>query len=570
MIASLNIENIALIDRLQIDFADGLNVLSGETGAGKSVMLDALNLILGERAERTLIRHGEDRAHVEAIIYPDDEAVQMVRELEIPYDEELIVTRDLTASGKSVSRINGRAVTLATLRSIMGRMVDIHGQHQHQSLLDASRHTDLLDALAGDKASSVKTKIRAEYKKLAEFRKELDGLGGDPQEREDAAELLRFQIAQVESADVQEGELDQLEQEQKRLENAEDMKRVLYSGVQQLTGDDSDEAGVLSSLRTVIDAVSKYADLDSRLVPVTETCEEALYNLEDVAGSLSSVMESLEIDEERIQEVEERIDEIRSLFRKYKVLDEIALQEKLKGWRDRLASLENAEARAAQLAELEAGQRIRLSGLYRDLSRERHRAAEELSGKMLMQLSELGMTDTEFEVRFEGLEEEDTVRYGASSPETAEFFMTVNRGEPLKPLAKIASGGEISRIMLAFKVIAAEHDSIGTLVFDEIDTGISGRTAMVVGEKMAEIARSRQLIAVSHLPQIAVMADRNFYIHKENEDDRTVTHIDQLDADGVRAEMVRLTGGLESQNAEAHAAEMMEQAEKFKKGHQKV
>lgn len=563
MIASLNVENIALIDRLQIDFADGLNVLSGETGAGKSVLLDAMNLILGERAERTLIRHGQDRAHVEAVVYPDEATAQQVRDLDIPYEDELIVTRDLTANGKSTSRINGRAVTLATLKAVMGHLVDLHGQHEHQSLLDADRHTSLLDAMAGSPAVQISEKIHEEWKKLSSLRKELASLGGDPAERENTAELLRFQISEVRSAAVEDGELDQLEKEQKRLENAEAMKRALYAGDQALSGGD-DSGGVLAGLRQVTDALERYAELDDRLPELVQTCDDAYYSLQDVSTTLSSVVESLDIDEERVHEVEDRVDEIRGLLRKYQALDEAALNASLEQWTKQLAELENAESRAAELQGLVEDQRARLASLYRDLSKERRAAAQRLSASLLQQLEALGMGGAEFEVRFSGLEEGGEVRYGAASPETAEFFLSVNRGEPLKPLSKVASGGEISRIMLAFKVISAEHDEIGTLIFDEIDTGISGHTAQIVGEKMAQIGLSRQVIAVTHLPQIAVMADRNFYIHKDSDETRTVTHIDELDADGVRSEMVRLTGGLESENAEAHADDMMQRAARIK------
>lgn len=565
MIATMNVENIALIDRLAIDFSEGLNVLSGETGAGKSVLLDAMNLILGERAERTLIRHGENRAHVEAIVYPDDKTIAKLEELGIPCEDgEMIVTRDLNAAGKSVSRINGRAVTLASLRSVMGHLVDLHGQHEHQSLLDSSRHLELLDALEQGAASEKKQQIASRYKAMRGFEKEQASLGGDPKEREDAVELLRFQIKEVRGAQVREGELDALEKEQKRLENAEKMKRTLYGSMCALTGEDGRPESVLSELRSASDALGDFQDLDERLPEAIEACETAYYSLQDVSYTLSTVMDSLEIDDQRVREVEERIDEIRSLLRKYSVLDEESLNARADIWETQLHDLENAESRSAELEGKIEEKKKDLRRLYRELSEVRKKAASRLEKELLKQLSALGMTDAKFEVRFSGLEPKKPVHYGAQSPESAEFYLSVNRGEPLKPLSKTASGGEISRIMLAFKVISAEHDEIGTLIFDEIDTGISGRTAQVVGEKMAQIGLSRQVIAVTHLPQIAAMADRNFYIHKENTKDRTVTYIDELDSAGVRAEMVRLTGGLESQNAEAHADEMMAQAKRTK------
>lgn len=564
MIASLNVENIALIDQLQIDFAEGLNVLSGETGAGKSVLLNALNLILGERAERTLVRHGEERARVEAVVYPDAETAAIVEALDIPYEEELIVTRVLTATGKSVSRINGRAVTLATLRSVMGRLVDLHGQHQHQSLLDPAQHTALLDVLAGSEAASLAERITAEWKALRALEKEREALGGDPQERADHLELLRFQIDEVQEAQIGDDELDALGKERKRLENAEDMKRSLYISEKALKGDDHEAPGVMSGLRTTVDVLKQYEDLDDRLPALVRACEDAYYSLEDAAYTLVSIMDSLEIDERRMTEVDARIEQIRGLLRKYNAANAPKLNALAEEWEKEAQILENADQRAREIESLVESRKKALRGLYGELSMCRRKTADKLTADLIAQLEQLGMENAAFEVRFSGMEDGQSVRYGAVTPETAEFYISVNLGEPLKPLSKVASGGEISRIMLAFKVIAAEHDGIDTLIFDEIDTGISGRTARVVGEKMAQIATARQVIAVTHLPQIAVMADKNFYIHKEDRADRTVTHIDELDAAGIRAEMVRLTGGTVSQNAEAHADEMMAQAKNVK------
>lgn len=561
MIASIRVENIALIDRLELDLSEGLNILSGETGAGKSVLLNSINLILGERAERSLIRHGLDSARVEALLYPEGEEVRRkLDELGIPFEEDLVVARELTASGRNVCRINGRTVTLAALRTVMQGMVDLHGQHEHQSLLDPSSHVGLIDSFAGPKVSSFQKDITGVWQKLRNARRELEQIGGSPEERADTADLLRYQIRELAEAALRPGELEELEREQRRNESAEQLKRAMYRSYSALYDDERDGRDVLSGLQAAIEDLAEFEDIDERLGELLKAYHEAYYLLEDAERPLGDLRDAFEVDEERAQAVLDRIDEIHGLMRKYNVQDEAGLLESLRRRQRRLAQIEGAGARTEELAADIVHHEQELAALYTGLSAVRRKAAAAFAADIRNQLAELGMTDADFEVRFHGLESESSLRYGPRSPETAEFFISVNRGEPLRPLAKVASGGEISRIMLGFKVIAADHDDVGTLVFDEIDTGISGRTAQAVGEKMARVSLGRQIIAVTHLPQIAAMGDRNFYIHKESDGDRTVTHIDRLDTDGVRKEMIRLTGGLESENAEAHAEEMMAQA----------
>lgn len=560
MIASLTVENIALIEELVIEFDDGLNVMTGETGAGKSIIVDAMNLALGERAEKSLIRHGADAARIEALIYPESErAADVLREHGLPVGEEILIERVFSTNGRSRCRINGRVSTLGALKEVMDTQVDLHGQHEHQSLLYPANHVRLLDEMA-EGSSEIRQKIRAEHRALQGDLKELEQLGGDLKSRQDMMDFLSYQIEELEEAELQPGELEDLIREQERIEQLADMDRDLHLSNLALFEGSDELPSVLGSLRSAIDRLEDYTRYDKHLEELVEQMNDAYFTLEDTSGPLSGVIGNLSVDEERREIVEERIDLIHALLRKHRVNTEKELAGILDSARVRYEALVHADARHAELSSSISAHRKQLWELYGELSGLRRVAADRLKQNLLGQLADLGMTNAEFDVTFAGLEDPKAARYGAESPESAEFMISVNPGEPLKPLSKVASGGEMSRIMLAFKVLTADHDGIGTLIFDEVDTGISGRVAQIVAEKMASIARSHQVITVTHLPQIAAAGDQNYYIHKEVEGDRTNTYVERLDDAGRRAEVARLTGGIESENAAAHAQELIDNA----------
>lgn len=564
MIASLTVENIALIEKLVIEFEDGLNVMTGETGAGKSIIVDAMNLALGERAERSLIRHGAEAARIEALLYPDSDRVAAVLEENgLPAAEELLIERVFSMNGRSRCRINGRTCTLAALKAVMDTQVDLHGQHEHQSLLYPAHHVRLLDEMAAG-SEAIRSRIRAEHRLLREDLDALERIGGDLSSRQDMMDFLSYQVDELDEAALRPGELAELSLEQERIEQMADMDRDLHLS-QLVLFEGSDELpGVLSALRSSVDRLAAYSHLDARLAGVVEQMNDAYYTLEDTSGPLASVLDQLQVDGERQAIVEERLDLIQSLLRKHRVNSEEELLAILDSAQKRYAELENAEARHAELMASVRSRRETLWQLYGELSVLRHEAAARLEKDLLGELSDLGMKEAAFSVSFSGLEDPETAHYGAESPEAAEFMISVNRGEPLKPLSKVASGGEISRIMLAFKVLTADHDGIGTLIFDEVDTGISGRVAQTVAEKMASIARRHQVITVTHLPQIAAVGDENFYIHKKTERERTNTYVEHLDEAGKIAELSRLTGGIATESAAAHAQELMDQARSLK------
>lgn len=564
MIATLSVKNIALIDQLVIEFEDGLNVMTGETGAGKSIIVDAMNLALGERAEKSLIRHGAEAARIEALLFADSPRTDAVlAENGIPKEEEILVERTFSLNGRSRCRINGRTCTLATLKAVMDTLVDLHGQHEHQSLLYPANHARLLDEMAPASAE-IKCEIGIIHGRLREAEKELERLGGDMDSRLEMLDYLAFQVDELEQAEIRSGELEQLQIEQERIEQLADMDRDLHLSYIALFEGGDERDSTVNALKGSLDRLEPYARLDPKLAELLEKMNDAYYTLEDTAGDLSNIIDGLSVDRERRMVVEERIDLIQTLLRKYRVRTEEELLQHLASSQVRLDELQNAEAHYDELSREISQYRVELWTLYEKLSHERHRQADVLKSGLLRELEELGMKNAQFEVVFAGLDDPQDASYGGESPESAEFMMSVNPGEPLKPLSKVASGGEISRIMLAFKVLTADHDGIGTLIFDEVDTGISGRVAQIVAEKMARIASGRQVITVTHLPQIAAVGDENFYIHKEVSGDRTNTYVEKLDEEGKRAEITRLTGGIDTENAQAHAQELMDNAHRLK------
>jgi len=558
MLNRLIIRNIALIDFLEVDFADGLNVLSGETGAGKSIIIDSVNLVLGERADRDMIRTGAASAAVEAWFSDARGVEDILEEQQIEYNGELVLSRELSASGRNVCRVNGTLVTLGVLKAISDRLVDVHGQHEHQSLLDEKNHIAVLDSF-DDAIGQTAAEVRQAYTDYHEALRRLKSLFGSEGERERRIDILKFQINELKQANITEGEEEELQVQRARLHNAERIMEALSAAYAALY--DAEPMNVLSALRDVSRRLSGLSDVDERYGQLAASVDEAYYALEEVADSVRDDMDSALFDPDALERIEDRLALIASLRRKYG--DPLVTGEFLRGLERELEELVNSEELQNELNEKAQALRETLYERCVRLSELRRAAAKRFETLVLQQLHDLGMQSAQFEVRFSDIPGIENAAFTANGFDTVEFYISTNRGEPVKPLRKVASGGEVSRIMLALKTVAADRGGIPTMIFDEIDTGISGRIAQVVAEKLAVISRGRQVVCVTHLPQIASMADRHFLIEKSSDENATHTRLSVLAGEDRTQEIARLAGGGSGASL-AHAAEMLMRASEFK------
>ena len=556
MLQELNIKNIALIRELTISFEEGLNVLSGETGAGKSIVVDSVSLILGERGFKELIRSGEEKAYVEAFVTVEDmqSMEELFEECGVDPCDELIVTRELTAAGKNTCRINGRMVPLSTLKRIMAKLINLHGQNQHQDIFDKKQQLDMLDNYAFAEDDAVRSAMKQVY---AEYRKAENALAkicSDEKERERRMDILSYQLNEITAAQLEADEEETLIAERDVIRNAEKIAYAL-NGAHALLSESTGIQERLSAAARMLSDVSSYNEKYAQLESVLR---DAYYNLEEADYDLASLAEDTVFDERRLDEIEERLSLISDLKRKYgSSIGEIL--QFAEDAQQQYEALENSEIQKGQLVkELERLQKA-LEKAAGDLSACRKKAALALQEELIEHLRDLGMKDARFTVAF------SEKKPAADGMDDVEFFISLNCGEPEKPLAKVASGGEASRIMLAVKNIFAKKESVGTLIFDEIDTGISGNMARIVAEKLANISLERQVICVSHLPQLASMADANFSIVKTGDDAGTVTTVHRLSEKEKLSEIARLSGGIYTDAALAHAREMLAECGTFKK-----
>ena len=548
MIESLHIQNIALIENLTLNLEKGLNILSGETGAGKSIIIDSLNFVLGERADKTLIRNGAERAEVSAVFSSVSEDVEKsLEDLGITPDDVLILKRAMTKD-KNECRINGAQVTLGMLKSIGEKLVDIHGQHEHQSLLKVSTHVHLLDAFGGEKIEKSKKKLQKTYNSYKELCNEFENIG-DAATRERKLDVLNYQITELKEAELQEGE------EEKLLNAAKDANQLLNGG---------SDFSVVGAVNKAINLLNVAGAFDENLLKIAERLESAKIDVKDVADELESCLDDLSFDDYSLEKVEKRLEKVRQVVRKYGGTVEAA-NEFLKNAEEEYDFLINADARATKLEKEIEKTRSELLSDAEELSALRRKYAVSFEDEINKQLKELGMPSAKFNVSFDenaGKTADDVTSNGFDK---VEFLISANKGEPLKPLQKIISGGEMSRFMLALKNITARLDGIDTMVFDEIDTGISGYIAQVVAEKLYNISVSRQVIAVTHLPQLASMADNHYKIEKKETADKTITNVKKLDEEGELQEIARLIGGSTySEHALPHAVEMKKHADAYK------
>lgn len=562
MLQSLYLENIALIEKLGIELFPGFNVLTGETGAGKSIIIDAVNFVLGERTSRDLIRNGAARAKVEAVfnLNEGDAAFAALDALGIEYDgNELILSRELSAAGRNACRVNGTLVPVASLKSVSDTLVDIHGQHEHQALLDAENHISYLDAYCHAESLPIIEKIDAIVSRRNELMLKRNSGFSSEREREREMDMLRYQIEEIASANLEAGEEERLNAEKTVLLNAERIRTALETAHMALSG--AEEGSALSAIDTARRSMRDIAALNKDYEALGDKIEELYYAAEDISFVLRDTSENVESDMQRLEEIEQRLKLISDLKRKYgRTVEDVIDFGKDAG--TKLNELENAEALAAELdAKLD-----KLKAEYNvaadELSKVRRAAGDRLKRDVLNELKDLGMAKAMFDVALSDASGGESRKGGR---ETAEFMLSANPGEPLKPLEKVASGGELSRIMLCFKSIFADNDRVPTLIFDEIDTGISGRTAAVVGEKMLGIAKKHQVICVTHLAQIAALADAHLMVRKYDDGKNTFVETRQLnEEEKVQRIAQMMDGESDSPSALTYARELIARADKIK------
>lgn len=554
MLIELNIQNIALIESLTLEFGRGFNVLTGETGAGKSIVVDSLNMALGGRADRELIRTGADRAAVQAVfdISGNERAIALARELGAEADEGLVaVSRELRSNGRNICRISGVVVPLATLRQLTALLMDIHGQHEHQALINPARHRDFLDAFGDESHHGLLNRTAQIYAERSRVAVEYRRATAQTAERERLIDMLEFQTGEIGALRLRRGEEEKLERRAKLYENAERIKNAVEGAYGLVYGGDSRMQGAQEQLDTAARTLEGVARVDERIDALAARLRESFYAVQDIGYELRALLESLDYDPATADKVYDRLDKIRRLERKYgSTLDEVIdFGENAKR---QLEELRRSDETGAELKARYAKLDEQLREACARLTSSRRVIAARLSDSVQRQLADLGMARTRFEVRM------DSAKCGATGADDIEFLISANPGEPLKPMASVASGGELSRIMLALKAVAMDVGGVDSMVFDEIDTGVSGRMAQVVGEKMKLIAGNHQVLCVTHLPQIAALGDVHFVVEKTTDGKRTDSVVRRLDDEGRVLEISRLIGdGGDSETSLKHARHLL-------------
>lgn len=559
MIKELYMKNCALIEELRVDFGSKLNILTGETGSGKSIVLEGLSLCLGGKYDRSFLRKGCDKGLVELLIYTDNKKVEnLLDEYSIPYsDNELHVSRSIFEDGKSTTKLNGRTIRLADLRTIMMAIVDIHSQHQNQALYNRDIHLEFLDLYGKDALKDSMSKYSACYEKYTEVKKKINELNDNMSERELEREvdLLKYKIDEIEKANLDVDEYEILRVKYKKLSNQDKINTAILTSYDILR---SGDLGVEDRIGKSLAVLGPVADYDIVLEDFVEVLENIMYQLEDLDASFRSYIDKNEYNPQLLEEIQVRMDFINTMKRKYGDRIEDILDYKLE-MKKRLYNIENREERRQALLKEKRIIEEDLEVIGGELTDQRMKVANLLEESLLKELGSLNMKNTKFKVIF------NKVGYTSSGCDDVEFYVSFNLGENLNPLNKVASGGEMSRFMLAFKKILSDVDKIETMIFDEIDTGISGRAAQVVGEKLAEMSKYKQLICITHLPQIAAFADDHYYIEKNVENERTFTSISNLDYEDREKEIARLISGkIITEKTLEHSHEMIELAKKTK------
>ncbi len=563
MLLELTIKNIALIESLRVEFAQGFNVLTGETGAGKSIVVDSINLALGGRADRDLIRTGTDKASVQALfdISNNPKALAFIQEQDIEAEDGLIaIRRELSREGRNICRVQDVVVPLNTLKQLTAHLMDIHGQHEHQALMNPARHMDFLDAFGGESHAAALAEVQQLHAARGKIASRLKQLMNDVSEKERLFDMLSFQAQEIAAAKLRPGEEEKLQKKLSVLENAEKIRQGVEAAYTLVYQGDGRAPSAQEGLLRSAEAMDRIASLDERYGALAGRLRELYYGTQDVGYELQALLDDLDFEPQLIDKIAERLDLIGRLERKYgPTLEEvIAFGQSAEA---RLNELKRGDESITELKKQYKEADSRLREACGRLTALRKASAEKLAEEICRQLKDLGMGKTRFEVRVEP-EPKPT----AIGMDRVEFMISPNPGEPMKPLASIASGGEISRVMLALKAISVDAEGVDAMVFDEIDTGVSGRMAQVVGEKMCLIARNRQVLSITHLPQIAALGDAHFLVEKVAGEDRTDTHVRLLDDEGRVHELARLVGGAaETESSLSHAANMLKDAAARKK-----
>ncbi|MDO5153621.1 MAG: DNA repair protein RecN [Eubacteriales bacterium] len=546
MLSLLHIENIAVIESADIAFDQGFNVLTGETGAGKSIVIDAISAILGERAYRDMIRTGAGKASVRAVFTGIPEFGWFV-DNGVEYDPETVIQREIYLDGKNVCRVNGSLVSVSILRKLGIQLINIHGQHDSASLFDEDNHLAFLDAFAdnGDKRADYTQK----YEAVAKLRREIDDLTMDEGEKLRRMETLKYQIAEIEKAALEPGEDDALEERRKILQNAEKLSNGMDAAVECLYGSDDTDgaAGLLAQAEYALARLARFSDSFGGL---HDRVADLMYQVQDAAEEVRDARDELSYSADELEQIESRLDVIHKLRRKYGATcgDILAYLERAK---KELDDIEFADDHLERLkGKLQKAEKAAWEGALA-LRESRKAAAQTLSQRILTELAQLDMPRVQFSCAFRELD------LTASGADAVAFYMSANAGEALKPMSKVASGGELARIMLAMKNVLAEKDQVGTLIFDEVDTGVSGRAAQKVAEKLRSVAAHKQVLCVTHLPQLAALANTHLLIAKSEREGRTYTSVTPLDREGRKRELARIIGGANITETTLKSAEEM-------------
>ena len=547
MLSLLHIENIAVIERSDISFDPGFNVLTGETGAGKSIIIDAISAILGERAYRDMIRTGANKASVRAV-FTDVPEFEWFSQNGVDYDPETIIQREIYLDGKNICRVNGTLVTVSILRKLGIQLINIHGQHDSASLFDEANHLRFLDDFAEN--SDIRQQYAEKFCAVELIRREIDRLNMDESEKLRRMETLRYQIAEIERAALEPGEDEVLEARRKVLQNAEKISDAMNDAVENLYGND-DSDGAASMLMSAERALARIAKYDDSIAALHEKVADLMYQVQDAAEEARDARDELSYSAGELDEIESRLDVIHKLRRKYGATCEDILGFLAQAKKD-LDEIEFADDMLERLKKKFAKAEKEAWDAAHILRDNRKKASVVLSQRILTELAQLDMPRVQFSCAFTELE------LTVNGADAVAFFMSANTGEALKPMSKVASGGELARIMLAMKNVLAEQDRVSTLVFDEVDTGVSGRAAQKVAEKLRSVARNKQVLCVTHLPQIAALGDTHMLIAKSERDGRTFTTVTPLDIEGRKQELARIIGGASiTENTLKSAEEML-------------
>lgn len=546
MLSLLHIENIAVIEQADISFDKGFNVLTGETGAGKSIVIDAISAILGQRAYRDMIRTGANKASVRAV-FTRVPMLSWFAENGVEYDEETVIQRDIFMDGKNVCRVNGALVTVAILHKLGVQLINIHGQHDSATLFDEENHLHFLDAFA------VNGDLRADYQEkfaaVSALRREIDRMTMDEGEKLRRMETLKYQVAEIEKADLKSGEDEELEQRRKLLQNSEKLSQGLEEAAEALLGGDENDgaAALLAQAAYSLSRIARYSD---DYTAFQERLTDLKYQVQDIADEVRDSLDELCYSADELERIESRLDVIHRLRRKYGAdCDEILAY--LDKAQKELDEIEFADDRVEQLKKKLAKQEKEAWDAALLLRKNRQEQGKILADKILSELAQLDMPRVQFQCRFRETE------LGAEGADGVAFYLSANAGEDLKPLSKVASGGELARIMLSMKNVLAEKDAVDTLIFDEVDTGVSGRAAQRIAEKLRSLAKHKQVLCVTHLPQLAALADTHMLIAKSERDGRTFTTVTPLDKQGRVNELARIIGGTNITEITRKSAEEM-------------